>query len=134
MALSRIFSEVLIEKLGIIRMYIISSSFISVGILSLIVFPYFWPSIVALSITGLGVAPIFPMTFMLAGNSKKYSAGMAIFIVATYAIVGMLVGPPLIGYIAHAFNLKVAFIIFIISGLMLIPISKLFFKHQREDV
>nr|WP_262917171.1 MFS transporter [Subsaxibacter sp. CAU 1640] len=132
MALSRFFSDVLIEKLGMKRMYIISSSFISVGITSLILFPYFWPSIVALSITGLGVAAIFPMTFMLAGTSKKYSAGMAISIVATYAIVGMLIGPPLIGYIAHAFNLKIAFIIFLISGLMLIPVSQLFFKRQAD--
>lgn len=132
MALSRFFSDVLIEKLGMRRMYMISSSFIAVGISTLIFFPYFWPSIIALSITGLGVAAVFPMTFMLAGTSKKYSAGMAISIVATYAIVGMLVGPPLIGYIAHAFNLKVAFVIFLISGLMLVPISNLFFKHQSD--
>lgn len=130
MALSRFFSDILIEKLGMKRMYIISSSFIAVGISSLILFPYFWTSIVALSITGLGVAAIFPMTFMLAGASEKYSAGMAISIVATYAIVGMLVGPPLIGYIAHAFNLQIAFVIFLLSGLMLIPISQLFFKKQ----
>lgn len=134
MALSRFFSDVLIERLGMKRMYIISASFISIGILLLIVFPYFWPSIIALGITGLGVAAIFPMTFMLAGTSKKYSAGMAISIVATYAIVGMLLGPPLIGYLAHAFNLKVAFVIFLISGLMLIPVSQLFFKEQRKEV
>ncbi|MEO6347814.1 MAG: MFS transporter [Aquaticitalea sp.] len=132
MALSRFFSDKLIEILGMKRMYIISSSLISIGILTLIIFPYFWPCILGLSITGIGVAAIFPMTFMLAGMSKKYSPGMAISIVATYAIVGMLVGPPLIGYIAHAFNLKVAFVIFLISGLMLIPISLKFFKQQND--
>ncbi|MCL8007652.1 MFS transporter [Gelidibacter japonicus] len=132
MALSRFFSDRLIEKVGMKRLYIISASLISIGILILIVFPYFWPCIIGLSITGIGVAAIFPMTFMLAGMSKKYSPGMAISIVATYAIVGMLVGPPLIGYIAHAFNLKVAFVIFLIAGLMLIPISQLFFKQQHE--
>lgn len=130
MALSRFFSDILIEKIGMKRMYIISASLITLGILVLILFPYFWPSIIGLSITGIGVAAIFPMTFMLAGTSTKYSAGMAISIVATYAIVGMLIGPPLIGYIAHAFNLKAAFIIFIISGLMFIPISQLFFKYK----
>lgn len=133
MALSRFFSDKLIESLGMKRLYIISSLLITVGILTLILFPYFWACIVGLSITGIGVAAIFPMTFMLAGMSKKYSAGMAISIVATYAIVGMLVGPPLIGYIAHAFNLQVAFVIFIFAGLMLIPVSQLFFKHQKED-
>lgn len=133
MALSRFFSDKLIEIIGMKRLYIISSLLITLGILILIIFPYFWPCIIGLSITGIGVAAIFPMTFMLAGMSKKYSAGMAISIVATYGIVGMLVGPPLIGYIAHAFNLKVAFVIFLISGLMLIPISKLFFKHHNEN-
>ena len=133
MALSRFFSDKLIENLGMKRMYIISSSLISIGILTLILFPYFWPCIIGLSITGIGVAAIFPMTFMLAGMSKKYSAGMAISIVATYAIVGMLVGPPLIGYIAHAFNLKIAFVIFLLSGFMLIPVSQLFFKQQKEE-
>ncbi len=131
MALSRFFSDRLIEIIGMKRLYIISSSLITVGILILIIFPYFWACIIGLSITGIGVAAVFPMTFMLAGMSEKYSPGMAISIVATYAIVGMLVGPPLIGYIAHAFNLKIAFIIFLIAGLMLIPISRLFFKYQK---
>lgn len=133
MAFSRFFSDKLIEKVGMKRLYILSSLLVSIGILILILFPYFWPCIIGLSITGIGVAAIFPMTFMLAGMSKKYSPGMAISIVATYAIVGMLVGPPLIGYIAHAFNLKVAFVIFLIAGLMLIPVSRLFFKQQYKE-
>ena len=58
---------------------------------------------------------------------------MALSIITTYGIVGMLIGPPLIGYIAHIFNLKYAFILFIISGLMLIPISRLFFKALAEE-
>lgn len=133
MALSRFFSDVLIERLGMKRLYLLSSTLITLGISVLILFPYFWPCIIGLSITGVGVAAIFPMTFMLAGMSKKYSPGMAISIVATYAIVGMLVGPPLIGYMAHAFNLKIAFIVFLLSGLMLIPISQLFFRQQKAE-
>ena len=132
MAASRFFSDIIIEKIGMKRLYVISSSLIVLGIGILIIFPYFWPGIIGLSITGIGVSAIFPMTFMLAGMSKKYSPGMAISIVATYAIFGMLIGPPLIGYIAHAFNLKIAFIIFMIAGCMLVPISRLFFKNQTE--
>ena len=133
MAISRFFSDRLIEMIGMKRLYVISSTLIMVGIAILIIFPFFWPCIIGLSITGIGVSAIFPMTFMLAGTSKKYSAGMAISIVATYAIFGMLVGPPLIGYIAHAFNLKVAFVLFLISGFMLIPVSQLFFKYKANE-
>jgi MFS family permease len=84
-------------------------------------------------VVGIGVAAIFPMTFILAGTSKKYSAGMAISIITTYAIAGMLIGPPLLGYIAHALNLKISFLLFVFAGLMFIPISKLFFKQQKEQ-
>lgn len=132
MAISRFFSDRLIDKIGMKRLYVISSSLITIGILILILFPYFWLCIIGLSITGIGVAAIFPMTLMLAGRSKKYSPGMAISIVSTYSIVGMLIGPPLIGYIAHAFNLKVAFVIFLIAGLMLIPVSQVFFRQQSK--
>jgi MFS family permease len=57
---------------------------------------------------------------------------MAISIVATYFILGILVGPAVIGYLSHAFNLRASFIFFALSGLMLIPISQLFFKYQKQ--
>tara|TARA_R110002020_G_scaffold293535_2_gene508937 strand:+ start:12477 stop:13622 length:1146 start_codon:yes stop_codon:yes gene_type:complete len=132
MALSRFFSDRAIEKIGLEKMYVISAALISTGILTVIVFPYFWPAIVGFSVVGLGVAAIIPMTFSLAGTSEKYSAGMAISIIATYGIVGMLLGPPIIGYLAHLFNLKVSFLLFMTSGLMLIPVSQLFFRYQKR--
>lgn len=132
MALSRFFSDYLIERIGMEKTFVVSASFISLGILTAIVFPYFWPSLLGFCLVGFGSAAVFPMTFTLAGTSTKYSPGMAISIIATYGTVGMFIGPPLIGYLAHAFNLKVSFIIFILSGLMLIPVSKLLFRYQKK--
>jgi len=43
----------------------------------------------------------------------------------------MLLGPPMIGYLAHAFNLKISFIAFALAGIMMIPISKLFFNLEK---
>jgi len=86
---------------------------------------------VGFCLVGLGTAAVVPMTYLLAGSSKKYSAGVTISIVSTYSIVGMLLGPPMIGYVAHALNLRIAFIIFGLAGLMLIPVSKLFFRNQN---
>jgi MFS family permease len=122
----------LIEQIGMQRMYILGASIVTLGISTAIVFPYYWPSLFGFSIVGIGVAAVFPMTFSLAGSSKKYSPGMAISIISTYGIVGMLIGPPLVGYLAHMFNLKYAFILFIFSGLMLIPLSRLFFREIKE--
>lgn len=128
MALSRFVSDKIIEKMGMARTYVASAVLVFSGISLSIFYPSFWPAMIGFSLVGFGTAAVIPMTFTLAGASKKYSPGMAISIIATYGMVGMLIGPPLIGYIAHAFNLRFSFILFAFAGLMLIPISKLFFK------
>lgn len=133
MALSRFFSDRIIERIGMKKMFIISACLVSSGILTMIIFPFFWPAIIGFSLVGIGVAAVIPMTYLLAGTSKKYSPGMAISIIATYGIIGMLLGPPLIGYLAHLFNLKVSFVLLLVSGLMIIPFSQLFFRNQRLE-
>lgn len=133
MTLSRFASDRLIEEIGMPKTFIMSAVLVVAGIGLAVLFPTFWTALVGFCLVGFGTAAIIPMTFLLAGFSKKYSPGIAISIIATYSIVGMLVGPPLIGYIAHAFNLRFAFITFAFSGLMLIPVSQLFFKHQKSQ-
>jgi hypothetical protein len=133
MALSRFFCDRLVNEFGLQKMYILSSVLIASGIAIAVIFPFFWPALLGFCFVGFGTAAIFPVTLSLAGTSKKYSPGMAISIVTTYAILGMLIGPPLIGYLAQAFNLKNAFIVFIIIGLMFIPVSRAFFKFQAKN-
>lgn len=132
MALSRFFSDKIIGKIGMPATFVNSSLLIFSGVSLAIIFPYFWIAMIGFSLVGLGTAAVIPMVYTLAGASKKYSPGLAISIVVTFGMVGMLIGPPVIGYIAHAFNLKISFILFAFSGLMLIPISRLFFKLNKE--
>lgn len=133
MAISRFFVDKAVERFGMANMYVFSSAFIASGITLMILFPFFWPAIIGFSFVGTGVAAVIPMTYILAGTSKKYSPGMAISIIVTYGIVGMLLGPPLIGYLAHLFNLKISFLLLLMAGVMLIPVSRLFFIHQKKE-
>lgn len=130
MAFSRFFSDKLVQKIGMEKTYIFSSLVIILGILVAVLFPKFWSALIGFCLVGFGTAALFPMTFALAGTSNKYSPGMAISIISTYGILGMFIGPPLIGYIAHAFGLKNAFLVIIVVGLLIIPISQLFLRSQ----
>lgn len=132
MALSRFFSDKFIVRFGVKKTYLFSAITIQIGILIAILLPFFWTALLGFCLVGFGTAAIFPMTFALAGTSKKYSPGMAIAIISTFGIVGMFVGPPLIGYLAHAFGLQKAFLIFVVGGFLIIPISRLFFKIQAH--
>ena len=132
MALSRFASDRFVDKIGMANTYVFSSSLIFFGILLAIVYPTFWASMIGFCLTGFGTAAIIPMTFTLASGSKKYSPGMAISLIATYGIVGMFIGPPLVGYLAHAFNLRVSFLLFALSGAMFVPVSQLFFRYKKS--
>ncbi len=131
MALSRFISDRIIERIGMAATYIMSALLIFSGIGLSILFPSFWPAMAGFSLVGFGTAAVIPMTYTLAGASKKYSPGIAISLIATFGIVGMLIGPPMIGYLAHAFNLKISFVAFAFAGIMLIPISRSFFKLEK---
>ncbi len=133
MALSRFYSDRLVDRIGMSTTYILGASIVTFGMLLAIIFPFYWPVLIGFSLVGIGVSAVFPMTFSLAGSSKKYSPGMAISIISTYGIAGMLIGPPLVGYIAHVVGLQYAFILFILAGLMLVPLSSGFFKIQKAS-
>ena len=133
MTIARFFSDRVIERIGIEKTFLLSAICIVLGIGTAIVFPVFWPAIIGFCITGFGIATIFPMAFSLSGESSKYSPGMLISIISTYSIVGMLIGPPLIGYLAYLFNLQASFFVFVFCGLLFIPLSKLLFKIQKNS-
>lgn len=132
MAVSRFASDKVIERIGMPKTYILSSILIFTGIAMAVIYPTFWVSMFGFCLVGLGAASVFPMTLLLASESKKYSPGTAISIIATYTIVGMFIGPPMIGYISHAFDLRISFIVFALAGFLLIPISQMFFRHKQK--
>lgn len=131
MAASRFLSDKIIAVIGMPNTYIMSAACIIAGIAMAVTIPTFWTAMVGFSLVGFGTAAVIPMSYALAGASQKYSPGMAVSIIATYSITGMLLGPPLIGYLAHAFNLRVSFVIFGLCGLLLIPVSRMFFNHKK---
>jgi MFS family permease len=133
MATSRFVSDQLVEQFGMAKMYVMSGSLVCMGILMAVSMPSFWPSLIGFCLVGFGCAAVVPMTFSLAGHSKKYSPGIAISIIATYSIVGLLIGPPIIGYIAHALSLRIAFLVFALAGLLMIPMSRLLFRMMRNS-
>ncbi|WP_292938141.1 MFS transporter [Noviherbaspirillum sp.] len=62
-------------------------------------------TIVGFALTGAGLAAVFPFVFSAAGKRGP----TALAAVATMGYSGILIGPPVIGFIAHAFGLQAAF-------------------------
>lgn len=60
-------------------------------------------------LVGLGAANIVPILFSAAGRQSIMPTGLAIGAVTTFGYAGILAGPALIGFVAHASSLKLAF-------------------------
>ncbi|MDP5106878.1 MAG: MFS transporter [Polaribacter sp.] len=132
MSIYRLTIDKLIDYFGMEKLYFLSAILIISGVAIAILFPQFWPALIGFCLVGIGVSGLFPMTFILAGKAKKYSTGIVISIIGTYSTVGMFLGPPLIGYLAESFGLQKAFIVFIISGFMFIPLTVAVFNHLKK--
>ena len=57
---------------------------------------------------------------MLAGKSSTKSPGVAIASVSTVSYFGFLFGPPLIGYVAEAANLRWSFTMGLVMALVML--------------
>lgn len=62
-------------------------------------------------IVGIGAANIVPIFFTAAGRVPGVAPGIGLATVTTIAYAGLLVGPALLGFVAHATSLQLSFIL-----------------------
>ena len=65
----------------------------------------------------MGSMNFYDIETCLAGRSQKIAPGIALAMVSSIGFLGFLLGPPVIGFVAEAFNLRVAFGLIAILGL-----------------
>ncbi|MFD2202039.1 MFS transporter [Shivajiella indica] len=117
MASGRFVTDRIINKIGKIKMLRFSGTLIFLGLTLSVIFPLPVAATIGFLMVGFGVASIIPIAYSTAGRSKLYSPGVALAMVSTISFFGFLLGPPLIGYIAELFDLKVSFTLIAITGL-----------------
>jgi len=117
MASGRFFSDILANKWGKIVMLRISGGLIGVGLLLAVAFPMFATVIAGFLLVGIGTASVIPLSYSIAGRSTMYSPGIALALVSTISFFGFLLGPPMIGFIAELFDLKVSFAVMALMGM-----------------
>jgi hypothetical protein len=67
-----------------------------------------WAALGGFVLVGLGAANIVPVMFGAAGRLPGTSPGIAIATVTTLGYVGLLCGPAVVGFVAHASSLPLA--------------------------
>ena len=117
MASGRFVGDKIIQRWGRRRMVQISGILISLGLFTAVAFPHIITTTISFMVIGLGVSSIIPIIYSTAGQKTKISTGMALTIVSSISFFGFLLGPPIIGYISHASNLRYSYALIGIFGI-----------------
>lgn len=86
--------------------------------------------LVGYAFMGIGFALIMPIAFSRAANDRKQAPGAAIAGVATLGYGGMLLGPPLIGFLAERTSYEGSFVFLGILALIMTGLSGVLKKPQ----
>ncbi|MGO4294102.1 MFS transporter [Chitinophaga sp. RAB17] len=116
MAAGRFVADYLTTKFGVKKMLLGSGFLTASGLLVAVIFPYFLSAAFGFMLVGAGVSAVVPLVYSAAGKSKTVPPGMAIATVSTIGFLGFLCGPPLIGFVAQATSLGIAFSMIAVMG------------------
>ncbi len=134
MTLSRFISDTVMNRIGLKKYYLINGVLICVGMVLPSLIPSFFWAVLGFSLVGIGTAPIIPMTYILATSANTYAPSVSISLIATYALMGMFLGPPLVGFLAQLFNLRISFFALSLMGISILPIVVRFFRLNTATV
>jgi predicted MFS family arabinose efflux permease len=107
MLFGRTIGDNLNRLLGQERLLWLDSIAAIAGLTMVVTIPSAWVSLLGFFIVGLGLSTIVPIVYSAAGNTEGVSPSVGIAMATSVGYAGFFVGPPVIGYLAEAFDLRI---------------------------
>jgi predicted MFS family arabinose efflux permease len=108
MAICRLFGGPMVAWLGEKKTVSFGGLLMAIGLLLVVVSPWAVISPIGFALVAVGAANTIPIMMAAASRAPGAAPSSSIAAIATGALMGFLIGPPIIGFIAHATNLGVA--------------------------
>jgi MFS family permease len=123
MTIGRLTGDRLTDELGPVRIVQFGGIFsaVGVGLALLLANPYV--ALLGFGLTGLGLSIIVPVVFSSAGRSAVIAPSRAISAVTTTGYFGFMVGPPMIGFLAHFISLRGSLGVVVVLSLVMVGMA-----------
>lgn len=119
MTLGRFMSDRFVTKYGSSKVIAASGLLIFCGLGVAVAFPRLYTSLIGFFLVGFGISSTVPICYSSAGRTTRMNSGIAVAAVSSIGYLGFLIGPPMIGYLAHAISLRYTFGVIGFLGMML---------------
>ena len=113
MVATRLAGGYLTEWLGPVATVRASGTISAIGLVLSITASNLPIALIGFAITGVGFAVVMPLVFSRAARDSNMPSGPAIASVATLGYGGMLLGPPIIGFVAQITGLPLSFLVLV---------------------
>ncbi|GAB2972563.1 MFS transporter [Saccharothrix stipae] len=138
MATARLLGEPAQRRLGPYRLLAMGAVVAAAGLALAVLVPLPALGYVGFALAGLGLAFAFPVIMDLAGDAGKRADGTGgereIGLVTTVAYTGFLLGPPVVGGIAHVSNLSVSLGFVAVVIALMVPAVLLARRSRAREV
>jgi predicted MFS family arabinose efflux permease len=108
MALGRLTGDRVVARCGPVSTVRFGACVAAAGFMLAALSPWWWAALAGFVLVGLGAANIVPVMFGAAGRLPGSSPGISLATVTTLGYLGLLCGPALVGFVAHASSLPLA--------------------------
>lgn len=108
MAIGRLTGDRFVANVGPVTITRVTSIIAALGLVGALFINHPIAAVVGFGFVGLGLSNLIPVIFSAAGRVANVASSTGIATVATAGYFGLLAGPPMIGFIAELFSLKIA--------------------------
>jgi fucose permease len=102
LALGRLVSSLIVDRMGAVTFATTWAAACGVAILVAIIVPWLPVAIAAFAVAGFAAGPVYPMIMAIGGSLFPGRASMVSSVLASAAIVGSLIYPPVMGLVSEA--------------------------------
>jgi MFS family permease len=111
MTLGRLFGDRFRSRWGDTKLIVYGGLISLSGLALALIVPTPYVAITGFFLVGTGLSTIVPITYSIAGNAKDLPSGVGLAMVTTVGYSGFLFGPPIIGFLADTWNLRIALLV-----------------------
>ena len=123
MTIGRLAGDGLIRRIGYRRMLMANGLLIAAGMLLAVGWMQPMAVMAGFALVGLGVSSVIPICYMIAGKSQTMAPAAALAAVSAVGFTGFLIGPPIIGFVAHEVTLRSSLLLVALMGLLVFGVS-----------
>lgn len=124
-------ADLLTARVGTLKVVRLGAALAVLGLLLAILFPAVPVAIGGFALVGVGTAVLLPIVFAAGANLMRDGSALAIVMASTYA--GTIAGPPLIGATADRLGLRLAMLIPLAAGLVVLGLSATGLPRSRTS-